>query len=331
MNIGSLTLDNNLLLAPMAGVTDRPFRQLCRRWGAGLAFSEMVSAQPRLRQTRKSRLRTDYRGESGLRAVQILGVEPEMMAEAARYNVSQGAQIIDINMGCPAKKVCRVSAGSALMAKPAQVRSIVSAVVAAVPVPVTLKMRTGTDLDNRNAPEIARIAEGEGVAAVAVHGRTRACGYRGEAEYQTVARVKAGVSIPVVVNGDITTPQVAARALRESGADALMVGRGAQGRPWLFGQIDHYLKTGQLLAEPELPVMHALVREHLLAIHEFYGPVGGIGLARKHFGWYLRGRPGELHHRRAFNGLSSTEQQIEAVDRYFSDQLVICQWGSVVA
>ncbi|MCG2633614.1 MAG: tRNA dihydrouridine synthase DusB [Gammaproteobacteria bacterium] len=327
MRIGSLPVDNNLFLAPMAGVTDRPFRQLCRVWGAGLAFSEMVSAQPELRRSRKSKLRTDHQGESGPRAVQIVGTDPDMMADAARYNVARGAQIIDINMGCPAKKVCKVNAGSALMAEPRLVRRILAAVVAAVPVPVTLKSRTGVDPDHRNAVEIARIAEGEGVAAVTVHGRTRACGYRGDAEYQTVAAVKQAVSIPVVVNGDITSPQTAARALQASGADALMVGRGAQGRPWLFTQIGYYLVTGRHLPEPEPGDIYPLVLAHIGDIHQFYGPVGGLGIARKHFGWYLAGRPGGAEYRRKFNELKSVGEQLVAIERYFSDDGVMAEWG----
>jgi len=326
MQIGALTLDNNLFLAPMAGVTDRPFRQLCRQWGAGLAFSEMVSAQPALRKSRKSRLRLDHRGEPGPVAVQIVGSEPAVMAEGARYNFAQGAGVIDINMGCPAKKVCRVHAGSALMGDPQLVKQIVRAVVAAVPVPVTLKMRTGLDPAHRNAVEIARIAEGEGVAAVTVHGRTRACGYQGEAEYRTVAEVKSALSIPVVVNGDITSPESAARALRESGADGLMVGRGAQGRPWLFRQIADFLATSRYLAAPKPADLYKLVRAHAEEIHKFYGPVGGVGLARKHLGWYLKsGRNGERFCR-AFNLLRTVEQQIEAIDDYFIAQLGGERW-----
>ncbi len=271
----------------MAGVTDLPFRNLCRRYGAGLAVSEMISSRPQLRHHRRTRQRADHEGEAEPRAVQILGVDPKEMAECARINADLGAQIIDINMGCPAKKVCRVAAGSALLRDEARVAEILTAVVAAVSVPVTLKIRTGWDKANRNAVSVARIAEDAGIQALTVHGRTRACGFQGEAEYHTIAEVKQAVGIPVIANGDITTPEKARRVLAYTGADAVMIGRAARGQPWLFRRIGHFLRTGEPLAEPGWEEKIRVIGDHVRALHRYYGPRQGVRIARKHIKWYL--------------------------------------------
>lgn len=288
MRIGPYLIDPPAVLAPMAGVTDKPFRLLCKQLGAGLAVSEMTNADPKLWHTRKSLHRMDHAGEPEPVSVQIAGYDPAMLAEAARFNVANGAQIIDINMGCPAKKVCNVWSGSALLQDEPLVARIVKAVVDAVDVPVTLKIRTGWDRQNRNALNIARIAEDAGIAALAVHGRTRADKYEGEAEYATIAAVKAAVRIPVLANGDVCTPQQAKHVLDLTGADAVMVGRGAQGRPWIFREIAHYLATGELLAEPEPAEVAAILLGHLEHLHAFYGEPAGVRIARKHLGWYLK-------------------------------------------
>ena len=316
MKIGEHTLRNNVIAAPMAGVTDTPFRRLCRRLGAGLAVSEMVASSPRLRDTRKSRLRRCHDDEPSPRAVQIAGADPAQLAKAARFNVDQGAQIIDINMGCPAKKVCRVAAGSALLADEALVGRILDAVVAAVAVPVTLKIRTGPTPHTRNALRIARIAEQAGVAALAVHGRSRACAFHGRAEYDTIREVKHVVSIPVIANGDISTAQQAAQVLRHTGADAVMIGRAAQGNPWIFREIAHYLATGRLLAAPQPgEVLHTLL-EHLDALHDFHGEFAGVRIARKHLGWYCRTRPGGEAFWRAINRIECAAQQRAMVSAF---------------
>ena len=301
----------------MAGITDRPFRQLCRRLGAGLAVSEMLSSNPKVWRTAKSKGRMDHSGESGIRSVQIAGADPELMAQAAQFNVSNGAQIIDINMGCPAKKVNKKLAGSALLQYPELVEAIVKAVVNAVDVPVTLKIRTGWDVDNRNGVEIAAIAEHNGIQSLAVHGRTRACMYKGNAEYDTIRAVKRSVSIPVVANGDITSPHKAQQVLEYTGADAIMVGRAAQGRPWIFREIDHYLKTGTLLAPPELGEVRSILMEHLTNLHQFYGEPMGARIARKHVGWYLHAHDENGQFRRVFNALETPQQQVEALNEYF--------------
>jgi tRNA-dihydrouridine synthase B len=288
MRIGPYLIDPPVVLAPMAGVTDKPFRLLCKRLGAGLAVSEMTNADPKLWHTRKSLHRMDHAGEPEPVSVQIAGYDPAMLAEAARFNVANGAQIIDINMGCPAKKVCNVWSGSALLQDEPLVARIVKAVVDAVEVPVTLKIRTGWNRDNKNALNIARIAEDNGIAALAVHGRTRADKYEGEAEYDTITAVKAAVRIPVLANGDVCTPQQAKHVLEVTGADALMIGRGAQGRPWIFREIAHYLATGELLAEPEPAEVAAILLGHLEHLHAFYGEQAGVRIARKHLGWYLK-------------------------------------------
>lgn len=321
MQLGAHLLRNGLFVAPMAGVTDRPFRALCRRFGAGLAVSEMVSTRPELHGTRKSRLRRASEEETGSAAgpvsVQIVGADAAQMAHAARLNAEEGAQIIDINMGCPAKKVCNVAAGSALLADEALVGRILDAVVAAVAVPVTLKIRTGPDPSRRNALRIARIAESSGIRLLAVHGRTRACGFRGDAEFDTVAEVKAGVGIPVIANGDIGTPEAARRVLDITRADGIMIGRAAQGRPWIFREFAHFLETGQHLAPASPAEMRAVALEHLEGIYALYGEELGVRIARKHIGWYLRGLPGGEEFRREAVAIVSAPGQLAAVGRYF--------------
>jgi tRNA-dihydrouridine synthase B len=321
MQLGAHLLRNGLFVAPMAGVTDRPFRTLCRRFGAGLAVSEMVSARPDLRGTRKSRLRRAHDNEEGPISVQIAGADPQMMAEAARINAAEGAQIIDINMGCPAKKVCNVAAGSALLSDEALVARILDAVVAAVDVPVTLKIRTGPAPGNRNALRVARIAESAGVRLLAVHGRTRACAFRGQAEFDTIAEVKAGVGIPVIANGDIATPEEAKRVLDYTRADGIMIGRAAHGRPWIFREFAHYLDTGRHLAPASIAEMRAVVLEHLENIYALYGEELGVRIARKHIGWYLRGIVGKCAAAEAFRReavlIVSAPAQLAAVGRFY--------------
>ncbi len=291
MQIGPYRIQPNVILAPMAGVTDKPFRQLCKQLGAGLAMSEMTISDPRFWTTEKSLRRMDHDGEPAPVGVQIAGTVPQQLAEAARYNVDHGAQIIDINMGCPAKKVCNAWAGSALMQDEALVAAILRAVVKAVDVPVTLKIRTGWDACHRNAPTIARIAEDAGIAALAVHGRTRDQQYTGSAEYDTIAGIKAAMSIPVIANGDIDSPGKAREVLRHTGVDAVMVGRAAQGRPWIFREIAHFLATGEQLPPPSLAEIRDILLGHLRALHAFYGEVSGVRIARKHLGWYAKDRP----------------------------------------
>ena len=317
MQLGAHLLRSSLFVAPMAGVTDRPFRTLCRRFGAGLAVSEMVSSRPELRGSRKSRLRLEHRGEADPVSVQIAGADPAQMANAARLNADEGAQIIDINMGCPAKKVCNVAAGSALLSDEPLVARIIGAVVAAVDVPVTLKIRTGSDPANRNALRIARIAENAGVRLIAVHGRTRACGFRGQAEFETVAEVKAGVRIPVIANGDIGTPEEAARVLALTGADGVMIGRAAHGRPWIFREFLSYLSEGKKLPPPAAAEVRAVALEHLEGIYSLYGEGLGVRIARKHVGWYVRGFPGGEAFRREANLIVSAQAQLAAVGRFF--------------
>lgn len=317
MHIGPHPIRPAVVLAPMAGVTDKPFRQLCKRLGAGLAVSEMTTSDPRLWKTRKSMQRMDHAGEPDPVSVQIAGTEPAAMAEAARYNAGHGAQVIDINMGCPAKKVCNAWAGSALMRDEALVGRILAAVVGAVEVPVTLKIRTGWDAAHRNAPVIARIAQESGVAALAVHGRTRDQHYRGEAEYDTIAAIKAALSIPVIANGDIDSPLKAAAVLRHTGADAVMIGRAAQGRPWIFREIAHYLATGQRLDEPTLEEVRDILVGHLHALHAFYGEPAGVRIARKHLGWYAKDRPENQAFRAVVNQAQTAESQIALTRDYF--------------
>ena len=316
--IGPYQLANPVILAPMAGVTDLPFRRLCRRLGAGLVVSEMVTSDVRLWNSRKSRQRLDHTGESEPRSVQIAGGDAEMMAEAARMNEQLGAQIIDINMGCPAKKVCNKAAGSALMRDEKLVAEILEAVVGAVSLPVTLKIRTGWCAERRNGLQIARIAEQSGIQALAVHGRTRTQLYTGEAEYDTIAAIKKAISIPVFANGDIDSPHKAQSVLRHTGADAVMIGRAAQGRPWIFNEINHYLQHGELLPAPSLDWQKSVLLEHLQALHAFYGEHQGVRIARKHVGWYLQTLPGAEDFRRQFNRLECPEQQHLSIETFFT-------------
>ncbi len=317
--IGPCRLENNLILAPMAGVTDLPFRNLCRRLGAGMAVSEMVHASPRLRGSGKSRQRLDHTGELAPVVVQILGNEPSAMAEAARYNVARGAQIIDINMGCPAKKVCRKAAGSALLADEALVGRILTAVVAAVEAPVTLKIRTGTDPDRRNALRIARIAEQCGIALLTIHGRTRADRFDGAAEYDTIAEVCAASSLPVIANGDITSAQKAEAVLRHTGAAGVMIGRAAQGNPWIFREIAAWLSDGETMAPPTAEERRAVLLGHLEALYRFYGVVQGVRIARKHIGWYLAGLPGGGEMVRQVNRIDDHHRQFAQVAAFLGD------------
>ena len=318
MEFAGFTLRNNLFVAPMAGVTDRPFRQLCKKLGAGLAVSEMVTSNSLLYGSAKTLRRANHTGEVEPISVQIAGADPQMMADAARHNVDNGAQIIDINMGCPAKKVCNVMAGSALMQDEALVGRILDAVVGAVPdTPVTLKFRTGWNLANRNAPTIARIAESAGVRAVAIHGRTRCQQYTGEAEYDTIAMVKTLIRIPVIANGDITTPEKAKHVLDVTGADGIMIGRAAQGRPWLFREIEHFLKTGEKMAPAPVSEIHAILLAHLEDLYDFYGLDTGVKVARKHISWYTKGLVGSAAFRKMMNALPTVEAQREAVDQFF--------------
>jgi len=323
VHIGSYHIENNLVVAPMAGVTDRPFRQLCKRLGAGLAVSEMVSADPKLRSTPKSQRRTDHRGEVEPVVAQIAGSDPRQLAEAARYNVERGAQIIDINMGCPAKKVCNAAAGSALLHNEPLVGEILKAVVAAVEVPVTLKMRTGWSREHRNAVRVARMAEDAGVAALSVHGRTRECGFVGEVEYDTIREVKRAVCLPVTANGDIDSAEKAREVLEHTGADALMIGRAAQGRPWIFREIRHYLDRGERLPPPRVEEIRELVLEHLSDHYALYGEETGVKTARKHLGWYASGLAGGEGFRNEVNRLDGAAEQIAAVNRFF-DRLADC-------
>jgi len=317
MQIGFHQLNNNLIISPMAGVTDRPFRQLCKTMGAAMGVSEMLSSQLHLRRTDKSRRRSNHEGEREPISVQIAGTDPVMMADAARHDVDEGAQIIDINMGCPAKKVCNVMAGSALLKDEPLVGRILDAVVRAVNVPVTLKIRTGWDRDHRNAVTVARIAQSAGIQALAIHGRTRACGFTGEAEYDTIAAVKAQVRIPVIANGDITSPEKAQHVIQRTGADAVMIGRAALGQPWIFREIAHYLATGEHLPSPSVTEIHRILRAHLEDLHEFYGEALGVRIARKHILWYTKHLAGSAQFRSGVNQIESGAAQLAAVDQYF--------------
>ncbi|MBD8164648.1 tRNA dihydrouridine synthase DusB [Erwinia persicina] len=319
MRIGNHQLRNRLIAAPMAGITDRPFRTLCYAMGAGMTVSEMMSSNPEVWGSDKSRLRMVHSDEPGIRTVQIAGCDPEEMAAAARINAASGAQVIDINMGCPAKKVNRKMAGSALLQHPELVRSILLAVVNAVDVPVTLKIRTGWDSDNRNCVEIAQLAERCGIQALTIHGRTRACLFNGEAEYDSIRTVKQNVSIPVIANGDITDPHKARAVLDYTGADALMIGRAAQGRPWIFREIQHYLDTGELLAPMPLAEVKRLLIGHLRELHDFYGHRKGYRIARKHVSWYLQEHAPNDQFRRTFNAIEDASEQLEALEAYFEN------------
>ncbi|WP_299731909.1 tRNA dihydrouridine synthase DusB [uncultured Endozoicomonas sp.] len=315
--IGSYSIENPVILAPMAGVTDSPFRKLCLKMGAGMAVSEMVTSNPKLWNTRKSRLRMDHSCESEPRSVQIVGGDPQQLAEAARLNQEFGAQIVDLNMGCPAKKVSNKAAGSALLKDIELVESILKAVTAAVDIPVTLKIRTGWDPDHRNGVDVAKLAEQYGIAALAVHGRTRACMYKGDAEYETIARIVEAVNIPVIANGDITSPEKAKYVLDYTGASALMIGRAAQGQPWIFREINHFLKHGERLLAPEQSEIQAILLDHLSALHAFYGELQGVRIARKHVGWYMQNQPSGLEFRRDFNKLESSQDQHTCIQAYF--------------
>ena len=317
LRIGPFSIDPPLVLAPMAGVTDKPFRLLCRRLGAGHAISEMTTADPRLWGTAKSRRRMDHAGEPAPVAVQIAGSDPGMLADAARFNVDGGAEIIDVNMGCPAKKVCNRWAGSALLQDEKLVAAILAAVVGAVPVPVTVKIRTGWRRDRVNGVAIARIAEDCGVAAIAVHGRTRDMHHTGEAEYDTIAAIKQAVRVPVIANGDVDSPRKAAAVLAATGADGLMIGRAAQGRPWVFREVAAFLGSGALLPEPPLAEVCAILTEHVGALHAFYGEETGVRVARKHLGWYAKGRPDAAAFRDAVNRAATGAEQLAHVRAYF--------------
>lgn len=324
MNIGPYSLSNQLFVAPMAGVTDRPFRQLCKRLGAGYAVSEMIASNAMLWNSEKTLRRSNHEGEVEPISVQIAGADPEMMANAARLNIERGAQIIDINMGCPAKKVCNVASGSALLQNEPLVEKIVRAVVNAVgigpdAVPVTLKIRTGWDREHKNALRIAKIAQDNGISMLTVHGRTRADLYKGEAEYETITAVKNAIKIPVVANGDINTPEKAEFVLKTTGADAIMIGRAAQGRPWIFREIDHYLKTGTHLPAPQITEIAEIMNRHLLEHYEFYGEYVGLRTARKHIGWYCKGLRNSHNFRHHMNTLESCEEQLAAVNHFFEE------------
>ena len=318
MRIGPHQLDNALILAPMAGVTDLPFRKLCKSLGAGMAVSEMVSCSSQLWKSNKTQRRIDHTGESEPCSVQIAGASPALMAEAAKFNADHGAQIIDINMGCPAKKVCNVMAGSALLRDEKLVAAILEAVVAAVKIPVTLKIRTGWDLEHRNGVRIARIAEQSGVQALAVHGRTRSCAFGGDAEYETIAHIKQSVAIPVIANGDISTPEKAKFVLQQTNADAVMIGRAAQGRPWIFREIAHFLATGENLPEPSMSEVGEILLGHLQNLYEFYGEYAGVRIARKHISWYTKSHSAGAIFRQAINQVESAELQFAITREFFA-------------
>ena len=320
MNIGPYQLASPVILAPMAGITDQPFRQLCRQLGAGLAVSEMVSSNPDLRNSRKTQLRLNHKDESAPISVQIAGTEAQQMADAARYNMDRGAQIIDLNMGCPAKKVCNVAAGSALLKDEKKVADILQAVVNAVDIPVTLKIRTGWDKENKNAVDIAKIAENSGIQALTIHGRTRECKFNGEVEYDTIAEVKASIQIPVIANGDIDSPEKAKQVLDYTNADAIMIGRAAQGRPWIFREINYFLETGQTLAPPELDEISELLQNHLINLHLFYGEYMGVRIARKHINWYCKQQQGAEEFRKRINTIENPAQQLAEVVAFFQKQ-----------
>ncbi len=321
MKIGPITLKNNLIVAPMAGVTDRPFRSLCKKLGAGMAVSEMVASNSLLWGSEKTIRRGNHEGEVEPKVIQIAGADPEMMAEAARYNVDKGADIIDINMGCPAKKICNVYAGSALLQNEPLVARIVDAVVRAVDVPVTLKIRTGWNKENRNALRVAKIAEEHGIQSLAMHGRTRACMYTGDAEYDTIRAVKQSVSIPVVANGDISSPEKAKFVLEYTGADAVMIGRAAQGRPWIFREIAHFLETETHLPPPDVTEIREVLVGHLHDLYAFYGTERGTRVARKHISWYTKGLKNSAVFRARMNTLENAETQLAAVDEFFGGLL----------
>lgn len=315
--IGPYEITTPILLAPMAGVTDRPFRQLCKNQGAGLAVTEMVGANSLLYGSEKTKRRANHEGETRPCSVQIVGSCPETLAEAARINEANGAEIIDINMGCPAKKICNTMAGSHLLKNEELVQSILETVVRAVKIPVTLKIRTGWDACNRNGVKIAQIAQDAGIQALAVHGRTRACYFKGDAEYDTIAEIKSRISIPVIANGDINTPEKAKLVLEKTGADAIMIGRAAQGRPWIFNEIMHFLTTGEILPEPDSETVRTIMLGHLMNLYAFYGEGKGVMIARKHVSWYSKGHRNGSHFRSTFNLLNSAEEQLMTANAFF--------------
>ena len=319
MQIGPHKLKNNLILAPMAGVTDRPFRMLCKHYGAGMAISEMVTSNSLLYGSEKTLLRANHEGEVAPISVQIAGSDPEMMAEAAKFNMAKGAQIIDINMGCPAKKICNVMAGSALLQKEKLVEEILKAVVKSVDIPVTLKIRTGWDKENKNATNIARIAEDSGIQALSMHGRTRACLYKGDAEYDTIADVKQIINIPVIANGDITTPEKAKFVLEYTKADAIMIGRAAQGRPWIFREIEYFLDTGKHMSPPTISEIEKTTIKHVRDLYDFYGVERGHRIARKHISWYTKGLKNSAQFRFNMNQIENDAHQIEFIKEYFNE------------
>ena len=321
LKIGAHVIEKPIVLAPMAGVTDRPFRQLCKELGAGLAVTEMVGANSLLHGSEKTKRRANHIGETKPCSVQIVGADPEKMGEAARYNQDQGADIIDINMGCPAKKVCNTLSGSALLQNEALVEKILTAVVKAVDIPVTLKIRTGWDTSNRNGVKIAQLAENCGIKALAVHGRTRACMFKGEAEYDTIRAIKQNVSIPVIANGDITTPEKAAAVLEQTEADGIMVGRGAQGSPWIFNEIYAYLADRTQLTSPSIFEIKQIMLNHLHNLFMFYGKERGVLIARKHVSWYSKGQRASSHFRQAFNQLTEPDAQLQLIESYFNELL----------
>ncbi len=321
MQIGRYLLKNNLIVAPMAGVTDRPFRMLCKRMGAGMAVSEMVASNSLLYGSEKTKRRANHEGEVDPISVQIVGADPKMLAQAARYNVDHGAQIIDINMGCPAKKICNVMAGSALLQNEKLVAEILETVVGAVDVPVTLKIRTGWDKANRNATNIARIAESSGIQALAIHGRTRACAYTGDAEYDTIRAVKSVVNIPIIANGDITTPEKARYVLQHTGADGVMIGRAAQGCPWLFREIAYFLNNNAHMPSPHVSEIQQVLIAHVHELYGFYGEQSGLRVARKHISWYTKGLKGSAHFRHQMNQLETVVEQLQAVNDFFEGLL----------
>lgn len=327
LKIGPYQIEHPIILAPMAGVTDRPFRQLCKNLGAGLAVSEMVGANSLLHGSEKTKRRANHEGETRPCSVQIVGANPDMMAQAAHYNEDMGAEIIDINMGCPAKKVCNTLSGSALLRDEPLVSKILEAVVKAVKIPVTLKIRTGWDTDHRNGVRIAKMAQDCGIQALAVHGRTRACMFKGEAEYETIAAIKQAVDIPIIANGDITTPEKAKYVLEQTGADAIMVGRGAQGKPWIFNEILHYLRYNTHLAAPSISTIHDLMINHMKNVYAFYGEAKGVLIARKHISWYSKGQRHGAAFRQAFNQLTQAQEQLEATQAFF-EHLMSAQNGT---
>lgn len=317
IKIGPHQIEHPIVLAPMAGVTDRPFRQLCKNLGAGLAVSEMVGANSLLHGSEKTKRRANHEGETRPCSVQIVGADPNMMAEAARYNEAHGAEIIDINMGCPAKKVCNTLSGSALLRDEPLVARILEAVVGAVNIPVTLKIRTGWDSQHRNGVTVAKLAQDCGIQALAVHGRTRSCMFQGEAEYDTIADIKQSIAIPVFANGDISTPEKAQYVLDKTGVDGLMIGRAAQGRPWIFNEIIHYLKHGEMLDAPSITTVHELMTNHMKNLYAFYGEKRGVLVTRKHVSWYSKGQRNGSSFRHSFNQLETAEEQLQAAELFF--------------